>query len=407
MHWKSASGLTLVELIVVVAVLFVLASALIPCSSNAPMQANMTAVGTRGRDIYVAITRANAERVPLGLPPLWPRDFDPAVDTNREALAGLDFDTSTAYFKWLIDEPHLDTPRWSPHVAGVDYSKFAGAGVHVCTTKNLTADQNLWTVAKNVRPDMDDIVPVLVTRNIDASSLAARVVEGEFKTKSLRFDPNWKDPFSDKVYVMIRKGGGVFKARRKYMSYAVVYQTQIFDTTCTSDGFISPPLKYLTPTREVVPGEQAYAEGSAIAYQLAGGYRGKVKREARHVVEAFIPALPFAFFLALVYLASFARSLTKRREAGLRPLTSAPIMGVWICHYLAVTFYAAGSVGAAGDESGEYVVVALAAQAVGIGLALVFQRNDRESRRRQIKWLLWPLWVVLVCIALMSLLMRV
>ena len=215
----------------------------------------MTAVGTRGRDIYVAIERANAERVPLGLPPLWPRDFDPAVDTNREAFADLDFDTSTAYFKWLIDEPHLDTPQWSPHVAGVDYSKFAGAGIHVCTNKNLTADQNFWVVAKNVRPDMDDIVPVLVTRNIDASSLVARVVEGDFKTNSLRFDPAWKTPFGSKGFVLIRKGGAIFKARSKYMTWGIVYQNQVFDTSRTPDGRTAPPVKYLTPTREIVPGE--------------------------------------------------------------------------------------------------------------------------------------------------------
>ena len=405
MRCKSASGLSLVELIVMVAVLFVLASALIPCTSNAPLQANMTAVGSRGRDIFVAIERANAERVPLGLPSLWPSDFNPAADTNVEELVRLDFTTSTAYFKWLIDEQNLNTPQWNPRVDGCDYGKLAGAGVPACADRKLTAANNMWTVAKNVLPDMDGIVPVLVTRNIDASSLAARVVEGDFKTKSLRFDPNWETPFSDKVYVMIRKGGGVFKARCKYMSYGVVYQRQLFDATRTPDGFTSPPLRYLTPTREIVPGEQAYAEGSAIAYQLAGGYRGKVKREARHVVDAFIPALPFAFFLALVYLASFARSLTKCREAGLRPLISAPIIGVWICHYLAVTFYVA--VGAGGDESWVYAVVAPAAQAVGIGLALVFQRKDRETRRRQIKWLLWPLWVVLICMALMSFLMRV
>ena len=256
MRWKSASGLTLVELLVIVALLLFLFLCLpFWTPSNSVMQANMTAVGVRGRDIFVAIERANAERVPLGLPPLWPRDFDPAVDTNREALAELDLDSSTAYFKWLIDEPHLDTPQWTPRVTGVDYSKFAGAGVPACAGRILTETNNLWTVAKNVRPDMDDIVPVLVTRNIDASSLAARVVEGDFKTKSLRFDPAWKTPFSDKGYVMIRKGGAVFKARYKYMTWGVVYQNQVFDTSRTPDGRVVPPLKYLTPTREIVAGE--------------------------------------------------------------------------------------------------------------------------------------------------------
>jgi len=382
--------MTVVELIVVAAVLFVLASALTPGISNAPLQANMTAVGSRGRDIFVAIERANAERVPLGLPPLWPKNFDSAFDSNREALAELDFDTSTEYFKWLIDEPHLDTPQWSPRVTGVDYSKFAGAGVPACPNRNLTATNNLWTVVKNVRPDMDGAIPVLVTRNIDASSLAPRVTEGDIKTKSLRFDPAWRTPFSDKGYVMIRKGGGVFKARRKYMSYAVICETHIFDTTRTPDGRIAPPLKYLTPTREVTPGEKAYVEGAAIAYQLAGGWWGKVKRVA---VKCSI-----SLFLIIFYLLAFVCNFNKRRQLCLEPPTSAPIIGVWVCHYFEVNFYVVGIMfGVNGDEwAGAYMVAALVAQALGITLAVVFQRHDRETRRQQIKWLLVPFWVVLV-----------
>jgi len=91
MRLKNSSGLTLVELVVVVGVLALFASVVTPCVSNAPMQANMTAVGTRGRDVYVAVTGANTEREALGLLPLWPRDFNPAADTNRTATAGVAF----------------------------------------------------------------------------------------------------------------------------------------------------------------------------------------------------------------------------------------------------------------------------------------------------------------------------
>ncbi len=70
MKLKSECGLTLVELVVVIAILL-LFSAGVPMGnpSNAVMSANMTAVGARGRDIWVAITGANAEREALGLPP--------------------------------------------------------------------------------------------------------------------------------------------------------------------------------------------------------------------------------------------------------------------------------------------------------------------------------------------------
>lgn len=256
MRLTSRSGLTLVELVVVIVILMLLASFPLGHPSNAAMSANMTAVGMRGKDIWVAITGANTEREALGQPPIWPRDFDPSVDTNAEELAQLDFDNSTDYFRWLHDEVRRNTTNGSPQAVGFDYSKLAGAGVSACPggSQELTAANNMWAIAKNVRHDMHDIVPVLITRNVDASSLAARVGEQELREKTLRFDPCWKTPFSDKGLVIIRKGGAIFKARAKCMGYRVVYCNTGFDTTVTTNGVTAPPLKYLTPDREVVPG---------------------------------------------------------------------------------------------------------------------------------------------------------
>ena len=395
---KSEAGFSLVELVVLVALGVLFLAAWIPCApiSGAVLQANLTSVGARGRDVYAAIAGANAERGALGLPPLWPRDFDPAADTNVADLARLDFGSSTAYFAWLADEESRDTPRWSPRAAGFDYTRLAGVGVPACPKgQGLTAERNMWTIAKNVRDDTDGMVPVLITRNIEASSLAACASEPDFKAKALRFDPGWPAPFGDKGFALIRKSGAIFKARPKYMSYGVVYQQCAFDTARTTNGRAAPPLKYLTPTREVTPGDQAYADGAILAYQLAGGRRGQIKRDVREVAELYARAGPFAFFFAVVYLAVFAYGLVRRKSAGHHPLTSAPVIGVWICHCLSLTFYTAGVVCAGLDKTWAYAATAVAAQAGGVVLALVFQRHDRETRRRQIKWLLTPLWIVL------------
>lgn len=87
----------------------------------------------------------------------------------------------------------------------------------------------------------------------------------------------------------------------------------------------------------------------------------------------------------------------------------APIISVWICHGLVVTFYAAFlllPLSSAGfDKPWRYGVAALVTQTAGIALALVFQRHDRETRRRQIKWLLAPLWIVIACLAIFICLM--
>lgn len=400
MRKKSKAGFSLVELVVLVVVGVLFFAAWIPCApvSNAVLQANMTATVARGRDIYVAIAGANAERAALGLPPLWPRDVGPAADTNVAERTRLEFGSSTAYFSWLADEENRNTQRWSPRAAGFDYTKLAGAGVPACPKgQGLTAERNMWTIAKNVRDDTDGMVPVLITRNIEASSLAARVDEPDFKGKALRFDPGWSAPFGDQGFVLIRKGGATFKARPKYMSYGVVYQRCAFDTARTTNGVAGPPLKYLTPTREVALGERAYAEGAAVAYQLAGGRREAVKRAIRKAVDQwFVPVVPVAAALAVWYLTAFFKKNAERKGCGQPSLKSAPVIGVWICHYLAVTCFVVGMSGAGGDGAWVIAVAALVAQAVGVLLALVFQRHDPETRNRQIKWLLAPLGIVLL-----------
>ncbi|MEI7901700.1 MAG: hypothetical protein WCK89_15715, partial [bacterium] len=158
MRPKSSSGLTLVEAVVCLVVVILLFAALLPAIPLSGMQANMSAVAIRGRDIFVAITGANTEREALGLPPVWPCDFDPTVITNAEERALLGASTSTDYFRELYDEKRLGTSGWAPYVAGFDYAKLAGAGVgKSLSDEKLTATNNMWTIAKNVRDDMDDI----------------------------------------------------------------------------------------------------------------------------------------------------------------------------------------------------------------------------------------------------------
>lgn len=122
----------------------------------------MTAVGCRGRDIYVAISVANIERKTLGLPPLWPAD--PGLYTNAVAgdISSVNFTNSTDFFWLLNDGPNLGTEEWSPYVAGFDFSKLAGAGVPSHTgAGRLMPTNNIWTIAKNIRDEMEDVIPIL------------------------------------------------------------------------------------------------------------------------------------------------------------------------------------------------------------------------------------------------------
>jgi prepilin-type N-terminal cleavage/methylation domain-containing protein len=248
-------GFTLVELLVVIGILGILASALFPAISNAVMQANMTAVGTRGRDIYVAITGANTEREPLGLGNVWPKTVleNTATTTGDKDIGDIAFTTSSEYFYKLNDGEKVGKQEWSPYVAGFDYSKLAGAGVAAKSGQGeLQPANNMWCIAANVRDEMEDIIPILVTRNLDCQTLYSDLTDGSVADKiTFSTDAIRKTPFSNKGFVMIRKGGAIFKARERYATVKVVYQNQSFLTTVS--GSSAAGLVYLTPSGKETP----------------------------------------------------------------------------------------------------------------------------------------------------------
>ena len=308
MNVTGRSGITITEVVVVLFVLCLFSAVLFPPGfhSGALTQANMTAAGTRGKDIYVSIIHANTDRALQGFAPVWP--------ANGEEF---DFPNSTDYFRHLYDERHVGTETWNPLASGFDYSKLAGAKVPQCAGKTLTADCNMWTVAKNVRNDMDEMLPVLVTRNVDARSLASEETSWELERKPF-FDDDWLAPFGTRGLVMIRKGGAVFKAKSKYATYQVVYQRP--GTRPSEDAEAAAlaevrrqsgkPLKYLTPTREVVPGDTAYAE----CLEEKGTWT--IKRAKRDLIYLKEISVPIAVFWLMPCLVVFAFQHNSRRKAG-------------------------------------------------------------------------------------------
>jgi len=212
------SGFKPRELVVVLAVLAVLAVALFPMVQNSLWQAEMDNCGRNGRDVYVALTRVNTEREPLGEKPLPDGRF-----TN-----------STEFFRDQIERQH---------VPGLTYASLAGCGVPVCVDGKLKPENNMWTIVKEWRDELDDRMPIMMSRNIDASSLS---FGSEGMGKPLSLDPEWKTPFGDKGCVMIRKGGSIFRCRVKYTTARNV----LVDAPA-----LGTPVHYLTPSHEVVAGK--------------------------------------------------------------------------------------------------------------------------------------------------------
>lgn len=398
MRMNSRYGFNVIGLAAVTVVVMLLALVLIPAVVQALSGANMTDVGCRGRDIFVGITGANTEREPLGLPSVWPSEDPPITNTNSSEVECFNFSNSTDYFRYLNDEARVGTDRWNPFVAGFDYSKLAGNGVSACAKGRLSPANNLWTIAMNVRDEMDDILPVLVTRNIDASSLAVKVTDQD-GDKSLRFDPEWETPFGDKAFIMIRKGGAIFKARAKYATYGVVYSRQTCDPTVGQKGVpVAKPMKYLTPTRTVVPGDRTYAEGAIRAARLSGGIfiLSRIKRDLAALSRIF---LPVGACIGVVYLLVAAVYSAVRYRKRLVPCLTGYGLGVGLFHCAAVMLWLCLIFGSFELGTIEYrwtlLALALLAQLGGIVFVIARQRNDRVARQLGVKWMVTaPLIVV-------------
>ena len=402
---RATAGLTLVELLVVTVVVCLFALILVPAVANAFSGANMTALGTRGKDIYVAVIGATAEREPLGLPTAWPSDA-PGSDTS--------FDNSTDYFRYLLDEERLGTPAWEPVVAGLDYSRLAGAGVPMCSNNRLTAACNAWTVAKNVGPDMDESMPVIITRNVDASSLASLTTITNSKW-TLRHDAAYEMPYGSHALILIRKSGAVWKTREPFgdeganrLTYQIVYGKPA-PREDAEDFTRTRPLQYLTPLATVKPGEAAYQTGLADKGWSHKVFILRMKREFAGIAKVILPT---SFFWCVVYLAGAVATVVARKAKGKPVAVSAYHLFLLCVHFVTVVLYSVFSIELLSLAAHRVFPVfafalAIVAHSAAMLAVAMARRGDHAARLREMKWMLpAPLfvggaWLALAVVSIM------
>ena len=226
----------------------ILSVAIFPAISNAVFFAQTNAMAARARDIYVNIEATKTPCEPVVPVSVWPKSGEKMEAADDIDIFQMTFANSSDYFTVLYDIENYSTPHiWAPYVhGGFDYSKFAGAGVpkSPSRSKRLKAKNNAWTIAANITDEMPDIIPIIISRNVDPDSLIPR--EGDLRQQFVRPSEAFKTPFGNKGFVIVRKGGAVRMYTWRYANLHEIYRgASEGELQEIRDAFQT--IKYLTP----------------------------------------------------------------------------------------------------------------------------------------------------------------
>jgi len=250
MKSENKQKFSLTGLFMVIGALALFVSVLTPAISRAKLMAEQRMVGVQGKDIFIAIVDANTRGEPfLGSISVWPKtQIDRENRPNfidRQDISEMTFSNSTRYFYALLGGENIGVPFiWAPYVTGINYSHLAGAGVSkMVGTGELKPENNMWSIAANIPDDMDDGIPVLVTRNVDCSSF--RIKTPNNPDTPLRWSQQYTTPFGNKCFVIVRRGGAVFYGTAKLAATGAVYP--VGDDFPSAGNTNLTSLVYLTP----------------------------------------------------------------------------------------------------------------------------------------------------------------
>ena len=198
------SAFTLIELLIVIAVIGILAGMLFPAIKAVMDSAQGTRVANNGKQIVTAITQANIDREASSKGTIWP---------GKENVKW--GSTANDYFARLLGE------GGRVEISGISVAMFAGGGVPAAAdAAKLKEGGCIWSILGGIE-SCDDNTPFMWTRNMDD------VAEADFNTsqegdagevswaEKLNSTGNNAKPFNKQQVVLARKGASfaVIKAK--------------------------------------------------------------------------------------------------------------------------------------------------------------------------------------------------
>jgi len=227
-------GFTLVEMLVVIAIIAVLAAALFPAITGAILTARSTAVKAKGRAVWQAIVTANNDREILSQTPLWPGDV---IDVPIALASAAD------YFVYLMsDGDQALAIAADPSLRNASDMKpdlINAPGVPAGSA--TVADVNVaWHVFQVYDSDPSDL-PIFVTKNVPVTSVVLAATEADIidRAPANRVIGVGK-PFGDSLAVWVTRGGSSFDAKKRDLFPGRI--TPVLAAAKTSNGGAYPAL---------------------------------------------------------------------------------------------------------------------------------------------------------------------
>jgi len=198
----SRKGLTLLEVVVLVALLFLLAAFLIPAiiPMGPPHGHQGLRLASNGRRIYMqvfaAATENTGERTNF-----WAASNPNSTYANYEP-------TSTEYFRWLMTPYDEDHPKKGAGVVQQDFGAFAAPGIEpVSSLEEFNAEANPWMVTADLTETSPTGIPFMMTRNVNLAQLKDWRPNERQRIESLG-NGIYEDPYGDETLIVVRMGGG-------------------------------------------------------------------------------------------------------------------------------------------------------------------------------------------------------